>query len=231
VNERWAGAVDLLAQVGDVGLDDGGVAADVVLPQVVEELRLRQHPPCVRQQERNRLYSVGDSSTGRPARRTTWASSSSCRSASTAPTRTAAVRCAQQRLDARDHLLEAERLRHVVVAAQRQAPHRLLGAVSRGEEQHRRVVALAPQPPAHLETVDVGQHDVEQQEVRRVRAHGRQGAAPVTGHLDGEAEVAQRGAQEEPDVLLVVDDEDPGRRRVGGRGHGPSMPPEPVKRL
>jgi len=137
----------------------------------------------------------------------------------------------QQRLDARDHLLEAERLRHVVVAAQRQAPHRLLGAVARGEEQHRRVVSLAPQPPAHLETVDVGQHDVEQQEVRRVRAHGREGAAPVTGHLDGEAEVAQRGAQEEPDVLLVVDDEDPGRRRVGGRGHGPSMPPEPVKRL
>jgi len=84
----------------------------------------------------------------------------------------------QQRLDARDHLLEAERLRHVVVAAQRQAPHRLLGAVARGEEQHRRVVALAPQPPAHLETVDVGQHDVEQQEVRRVRAHGDRALRP-----------------------------------------------------
>ena len=46
---RLAG-VDLAAQIGDVGLDDVGVAAEVVVPHVVEDLRLGQHAPgfCMR---------------------------------------------------------------------------------------------------------------------------------------------------------------------------------------
>src|SRR5699024_6942192 len=35
--------VDLATQIGDIGLDDAGVAAEVVLPHVVEDLRLRHH--------------------------------------------------------------------------------------------------------------------------------------------------------------------------------------------
>src|SRR5690606_10466309 len=35
--------VELAAQVRDVGLHDAGVAVEVVLPDVVEDLRLRQH--------------------------------------------------------------------------------------------------------------------------------------------------------------------------------------------
>ena len=42
--------VDLLAQVADVGLDDVGVAVEVVLPHVVEDLRLRERPAGVEHQ-------------------------------------------------------------------------------------------------------------------------------------------------------------------------------------
>src|SRR5476649_2360813 len=36
--------VDLASQVGDVGLDDAGLAAEVVVPYVVEDLGLGEHP-------------------------------------------------------------------------------------------------------------------------------------------------------------------------------------------
>ncbi len=50
VDHRGAVAVDLLAQVADVELDDVRVAAEVVAPHPVEDLRLRQHPARVEHQ-------------------------------------------------------------------------------------------------------------------------------------------------------------------------------------
>lgn len=42
--------VDLSTQVADVGLDDAAAAAEVVLPDSVEQLRFRQHPTEVLEQ-------------------------------------------------------------------------------------------------------------------------------------------------------------------------------------
>ena len=47
--------VDLLAQIADVGLDHVGVAVEVVLPHVVEDLRLRECPPRVEHQVAQQL--------------------------------------------------------------------------------------------------------------------------------------------------------------------------------
>src|SRR6478752_9289742 len=47
VDHRLAAGVDLLAQVGDVKLDDVRLAAEVVVPHPVEDLRLGQHAPRV----------------------------------------------------------------------------------------------------------------------------------------------------------------------------------------
>src|SRR4051794_11617344 len=44
VQQPGLGGVDLAAQVGDVGLDDVRLPVEVVVPHVVEDLRLRQHP-------------------------------------------------------------------------------------------------------------------------------------------------------------------------------------------
>ena len=43
LDQRRAERVELLAQVADVGLDDVRVAAEVVVPDVLEDLRLREH--------------------------------------------------------------------------------------------------------------------------------------------------------------------------------------------
>ena len=42
--------VNLAAQVGNIGLNDGGVAIEVVLPHVVENLRLGQYAVGVEHQ-------------------------------------------------------------------------------------------------------------------------------------------------------------------------------------
>src|SRR5215469_13878614 len=47
VQQVRLGRVDLAAQDGDVRLDDAGVAAEVVVPYVVEYLHLGQHPAGV----------------------------------------------------------------------------------------------------------------------------------------------------------------------------------------
>ena len=43
LDQRLVAGVDLLAQVADVGLEHAGVAVEVVLPDVVEDLLARQH--------------------------------------------------------------------------------------------------------------------------------------------------------------------------------------------
>ena len=87
---------------------------------------------------------------------------------------------AQDRADAGDELLEAERLGHVVVAAERQAADLVLGRVARGEEDDRHAAALGAEPLGDLEALHVGQHDVEHDQVRaEARARPRAPRAPV----------------------------------------------------
>ena len=106
-----------------------------------------------------------------------------------------------------DQLLEAERLHEVVVAAERQTAHLVVGAVARGQEQHRCAAAVGAQPPAHLETVEVRKHHVEDDQIG---SHGRsriEGLPTVRGRVHLEADVAQRGFEHRAKVLFVVDEE------------------------
>jgi hypothetical protein len=65
-----------------------------------------------------------------------------------------------------DDLLQAERLDHVVVAAGGQPGDAILDGVLRGQEQHRQVGCVGPQPAQHLQAAQVRQHDVEHRKVR-----------------------------------------------------------------
>jgi hypothetical protein len=125
---------------------------------------------------------------------------------------------AQHRTDAGQHLVEAEGLGDVVVAAQGQPGHLVLGRISCGEEQDGGVGAVLAQPPDDAEPVEAGHHHVEHQQVgaellgegERLLAIGR------GGHL--EAGVAQARRQQFADVRLVVDHEQPGLGLLSARG-------------
>src|SRR5436190_18921237 len=55
VDHRRAAGVDLAPEVGDVELDDVGLAAEVVVPDPVQDLRLAEHPPGVAHEEAQQL--------------------------------------------------------------------------------------------------------------------------------------------------------------------------------
>src|SRR6188472_18731 len=55
LDQRRAERVELLAQVADVRLDDIRIAAEVIMPHVVEDLALRQDAARVQHQEPEQL--------------------------------------------------------------------------------------------------------------------------------------------------------------------------------
>ena len=204
--------VDLLAQVGDVELDDVGLAAEVVVPHPVQDLRLRQHPPRVAHEEAQQL-ELGGGQLDRGVAAAHLVAVLVQGQIADDERRVLAGRghpgAAQQPAQPRDELLDAERLGDVVVAARGQAGDAVLDGVLGGEEQHRHLGALAAHPAQHLEAVEVGQHDVEDHGVRPElarRAHG--GRAVGRGpHLP--ALVPQRHREQLREGGLVVDDQDP----------------------
>ena len=117
---------------------------------------------------------------------------------------------AEHGADPGDHLLEGERLGHVVVAAERQALDLVLGRVLGGEEQHRRADAVLPQPADDAEAVEAGHHHVEDEQVGPERLRGVDRLEPAGRGLDLEAGEPQRGRQQLDDARLVVDDEQAG---------------------
>src|SRR5439155_17903405 len=65
--------------------------------------------------------------------------------------------------------------------------------------------------PADLEAVDVRQHAIESQEIRRSRPDRRQRVAARRHDVGGEAGFLEIARDELRDVLVVFDDENPGR--------------------
>ncbi|OEI67493.1 Transcriptional regulator (modular protein) [Curtobacterium sp. ER1/6] len=211
--------VELAPEVRDVGLDDARVAVEVVLPHVVEDLRLRQHPVRVEHEVAEELelcrgqldLRVTDGDLVRVLVH---------RQLARADDGVLFVvhRATQDGLDARDDLVEGERLRDVVVTADREPGDLVLGVVLRGEEQDRRGVARRPEALGDAEAVHVGEHDVEDDQVGLLLEHGGDRLGTVADRADGEPGEAQRGREEVADVRFVVDDQD-----LGAIGHGPIL--------
>ena len=223
-----ARGVELAPQIADVGLEHAGVAAEVIAPDVVEQLRPRHHAPSVEHQvaqqpvlghgQLDRHTAAGDLAQilvelqiGEPQR--------------LRPRRDRA-RAAQDHPQPCHQFLQAERLGHVVLATDRQ-PADLVGrVVPRRQEQDRHLGALRRQPPGDVEPLHVGQHHVEHDRVRTPVSGlaQRVGAGAGGGHLV--PMVAQTHAEDVDDARLVVDDEHAQRlRRLGDGGradaHGP----------
>ena len=117
-------------------------------------------------------------------------------------------RAAQDRLDARDDLVEAERLGDVVVAAGVEARDLVFGLVLRGEEEDRRGVAGAAEALGDAEPVHVGEHHVEDDQVGLLLEDGRDRLGAVGHGLHLETRESEARDEQVADVRLVVDDED-----------------------
>src|SRR3954471_6163531 len=106
----------------------------------------------------------------------------------------------------RHELARIEGLREVVVGADLEARDLVEVVVARRQHQHGQRARLAD-PPADLDPVEVGQHQVEDDERGSVDADEGQRLSAARGHLHGEAVLAEIGGDERGNRLLVLDDE------------------------
>ena len=128
-----------------------------------------------------------------------------------------AGRAAQQRADARQHLLEMERLGDIVVGAGVEALHLVAPAVARGEDQHRHGAAGAPPGFQHRDAVHLRQADVEDHGVVGLALAEVMPLLAVERAVDDVAGVGQRGRELPVEIGIVLDDEEPHGvlRRIG----------------
>ena len=126
----------------------------------------------------------------------------------------AGVVAAQHRAQAGEQLVDADRLRHVVVGAGVERRDLLPLLADRREHDHR-CRAPGAQLTADVDAGPVGQHEIEDH--RLGRPHRRRGERRLrrVGRLDLVAGAAQARPQRAQDLLLVVDDEDARRRSAG----------------
>ena len=122
---------------------------------------------------------------------------------------------AEQALDAGQQLGEVERLGDVVVGAELEAVDHVVRLVARREHEDRREVAVLAQPLADLEAVDLGQADVEQDQVVAPRLRRGQAGAAVAGDVDVVVLAVQVDAEALGEGLLVLDQQDAGDRFAG----------------
>src|ERR1022692_9396 len=161
VQEVWLGGVDLAAQDRDVGLDDARIAAEVVVPDMVQDLHLGEHPAGVAHEIPEQLELSGGELNLGPAAPYLVAVLVELQVGEGEPGRRlgrAAAGPPEHRLDPRDDLLQAERLGDVVVPAERQTADLVLGRIACGEEHHRGAGPAAAQSVQHLESVHIGKH-------------------------------------------------------------------------
>ena len=117
------------------------------------------------------------------------------------------VGTAHVRLDARHQLTHGERLGNIVVCTQLET-HDLVGLFLTGGQHDDRRVLFRAHPPADLEAVHLGQHDVEQNEVGRLGERLVQTLCAVIGRHGIVALAAEVEHQDIRDRLFVLDNED-----------------------
>src|SRR3954470_23204237 len=161
---RLAIGFELPSQVGDEDLDRVRDREGVVAPHLVEQLLARDHQALVAHQVLEQLelalreldpalpardlvrvgveHQVADPQRRHPARRA----------------------AAQERAHAREQLLALERLDEVVVGADVEPLHARLERVAGGQDQDRRVVLVLAQALGHVDPVEPGKPEVEDED-------------------------------------------------------------------
>src|SRR5215210_3097452 len=208
-------ALYLLAEVADVDINRAFVT-ELVAPHPAQERAAREHPARARGQGHQELeLGVGKVdlfAAGRhPAARQVDPESIVGQLVRALARRYR--RPAHDRPDARHKLPDGERLGYIIVSPELEAddPVYLVVAGCQHDDGH---VALRPDPPYDLGAVELGEHDVEHDQVRLEGLERFQSGLAVTGDLDLES-LALEGMREHLlERRLVVDQKDLARHTL-----------------
>src|SRR6516162_8102416 len=115
----------------------------------------------------------------------------------------------QEGIRAGQQFSELERFGHIVVGAQIQTQDDILLLTLRGEHDDRHVQPAAAHHTADLVAIDLGQHDIQQDQIGLSVHRQRKAPFAVGGTQHRETEVLERVLQSEQQSHLVFDDENP----------------------
>src|SRR5882672_3745816 len=223
LDDRWrAGLVELAPQVADIDIDDVGLTVELPAPHALGDLGSAERLPGMAQQ----VFEYGEL-----ARRQHDLLRTARHSARTEIHRNVSrdefVRRPQhgppqERADAGEQFGERERLDQVVVGAGVEAGDAIIDGVPCREQQDRRRHAPLAQIAQQREAVELGQEDIEQDDVvgRRQRVVARFNA--VAGQVDRVSGFAKALAKRARDAAFVLDDQQPHAitSRSGSAGPG-----------
>src|SRR6185437_14028135 len=201
--------LDLLAQAADVDGDGAGVTKVADVPDGVEELLPREDLARVSREEEQQLELLG----GEIQRRAVALDTAQARvNGQRAEVdrivehhrgHTARRKPAQNRLDTQHHLARTERLGHVVVRASCETSY-LVRLVAARRQQDDRHGAVRAQVAADFQAIQTGQHEIQNNQVRRLLRHTAQGGWAVLSRRDDEAGRGEVLAEHFADARLVV---------------------------
>src|SRR5437667_188534 len=120
----------------------------------------------------------------------------------------APIAATAQRSDAREELVEGERLYEIVVGAGVESFDAIADGRARGQHEDRDLIAGGPQAAADLDTVETGQTEIEDDGVVRVRHRELQAGGALPGEVSLVAGPAQRPLDGIPDSGLIFDQKD-----------------------
>src|SRR5699024_326011 len=164
---RAVAHIDFATQVRDIGLDDRGVAVEVVFPHVVKNLCFRQHPVGVHHEVAQQFEFGGGEVHDLAATAHFVCVVVKLKIIDDQDRVIIFGRCGttQDSTDPGNHFVEAKRFGDVVIATYRQAGHFVFGVVPGCQEDDREVSASGSQLPGDSKAVHIGQHDVEYRQV------------------------------------------------------------------
>ena len=198
---------ELLADAADEDLDGVGVAVEILVVEMLDQLGARHHAAGM-------VHQIGQQPVFVRGELDRIAVDRDPAGAGVEPHRAAgefalgvADRAAQQRAHARQHFLEMERLGHIVVGAGVEALHLVAPAVARGEDQHRHRPPGAAPGFQHRDAVHLRQADIENDGVVGLALAEEVAFLAVEGAIDHIAGVGQRRGELAIEIGIVFDNE------------------------
>jgi len=215
--DRHLGAFELLAQARDVDLDRLHARIGVELEHLLEQ-RLARHRTADARQQGLQHRQLARGQRQRLAVHRRHAGGGVELEPAQAHQRHLVAGAAQQGLDARLQFGELEGFRQIIVGAEVETLHALLGAAARGQHQHRggraavRAALAVAQAAQHLEAIEAGQRQVEDRQVVALGAQGLVGVVAAAEHVQHEAGLTQRARDPFGEFGVVLDQQQAHRR-------------------
>src|SRR5262245_42886857 len=199
---------ELPADAADKHLDGVGVAIEVLIVEMLDQLAARDHAAGV-------VHEIGEQAVLVRGELDRVAVHAHAAGAGIEAHR-AAIELAlgvpggapQQRADARQHLLQVEGLGDVVVGAGVEALDLVAPAVAGGENEHRHGATGAAPGLEHRDAVHLGQADVEDDRVIGLALAEKVALLAVVGAIHHVARVRERGRELPVEIGIVLDHEE-----------------------